>query len=74
MALRKQVRVLQVELVQAQMSGLAGFGFGGRGMSAGGDGDGVGERPSGKTARAAVEEASELRRYGTTAGISRSSM
>lgn len=63
MALRKEVRVLQVELVQARLSGLSGFGFGGC-SEIGGDGQsqGQGGGPSGKAACAAVEEAAELRR------------
>ncbi|CAM9590810.1 unnamed protein product, partial [Ectocarpus sp. 8 AP-2014] len=59
MALRKQVRVMEVELVQARLSGLAGgfgFGTGGRGMGMGGEGEG------GEAYRDALEEAAELRR------------
>lgn len=61
MALRKEVRTLQVELVQARLSGLAGFGgFGGGGDMGGGLGGGC----TGSCAKAAgaVEEAAELRR------------
>ena len=63
MALRKQVRVMEVELVQARLSGLAGgFGFGGvgaqgMGMALGGGG------ASAKAYRDALEETAELRRY-----------
>lgn len=61
MALRKEVRTLQVELLHARVSGLAGFAFG----SAGGEiprnrGDDAGA--AGETVRAAVQEAAELRR------------
>ncbi|CAM9427743.1 unnamed protein product [Ectocarpus sp. 12 AP-2014] len=59
MALRKQVRVMEVELVQARLSGLAGgfgFGTGGRGMGMGGEGG------EGEAYRDALEEAAELRR------------
>ncbi|CAM9282190.1 unnamed protein product, partial [Hapterophycus canaliculatus] len=59
MALRKQVRVMEVELVQARLSGLAGgfgFGTGGAGMMDGGGG------ASEKRYRDALEEAVELRR------------
>ena len=62
MALRKEVRVLQVELVQARMSGLSGFGMG---MGGGGWGEkaGGGRGSGGAAAAAAEEEAAELRRY-----------
>lgn len=56
MALRKEVRVLQVELVQARMSGLSGFG---RGMGE----LGGGRDSRGAAAAAAEEEAAGLRRY-----------
>lgn len=62
MSLRKQVRVMEVELVQARLSGLAGgFGFGGggapgMGMSMSGRG------ASAKAYREALEESAELHR------------
>eukprot|EP00752_Nemacystus_decipiens_P009306 g8317.t1 len=62
MALRKQVRVMEVELVQSRLSGLAGgFGFdgaGARGMGMAMGGGGA----SAKAYRDALEETAELRR------------
>lgn len=63
MALRKQVRVMEVELMQARLSGLAGgFGFGagggGRGLGMdGGQGD-----ASGKAHRDELKEVADLQR------------
>lgn len=56
---------MEVELVQARLSGLAGgfgFGTGGRGMGMGGEGGG------GEAYRDALEEAAELRRCDTGVG------
>lgn len=64
MALRKQVRTLEVELVHARVSGLAGVAFGSRGGEISGwTADGGGGDGGGEAARAAQEEAAELRRY-----------
>lgn len=69
MALRKQLRVMEVELVQARLSGLAGgLGFGGgggrgMGMTVGGGG------ASAKAYRDALEETAELRRYTVLKGV-----
>lgn len=63
MALRKKVRVLEVELLQANLAGLAGgFGFGARGAQEMGGAMGGGSA-SATAYRDALEETAELRRW-----------
>lgn len=63
-ALRKEVRVLQVELMQARLTGMGNLGLARAGLS-GESGSIEGGRggPSETAARAAIQEAADLRRY-----------
>lgn len=57
--------MLQVELMQARLTGMGNLGLARAGLN-GGNGSIEGERgsPSESSARAAIQEAADLRRYG----------
>lgn len=66
MSLRKQVRTLEVELLHARVSGLAGVAFGSRGgeiPDGAGAGADAGNDASSKAVQTAENEAANLRRY-----------